>query len=206
LLSRAPGCAPADRMNVDAPAGDAAWNVVARSVRRTVRRTRNRWRAASPILLYHRVAEGFADPWSLCVSPTNFREHLAVRAARGVRPLDALVEDVAGGRPRRAPVVTFDDGYADFADAALPGLRAYGIPATLFVVSGMLDASREFWWDDLERVVLVPATLPESLALDVDDVPFAWRFASDGDRRALYHALHRRLGRLSGAGRTAALD
>jgi len=193
-------------MNADAPAADAAWKVVARSVRRTVRRTRNRWRAASPILLYHRVAEGFADPWSLCVSPANFREHLAVLAARGVRPLDALVDDVAGGRPRRAPVVTFDDGYADFADVALPGLRAYAIPATLFVVSGVLDALREFWWDDIERIVLVPSALPASLALDVGGAPFAWRFASDGDRRALYHALHRRLGRLAGAARTTALD
>jgi len=193
-------------MNVDAPAGDAAWNVVARSVRRTLRRTRNRWRAASPILLYHRVAEGFADPWSLCVSPTNFREHLAVLAARGVRPLDALVEDVAGGRPRRAPVVTFDDGYADFADAALPGLRAYGIPATLFVVSGALEASREFWWDELERVLLIPAALPPSLAIDLGGTCFAWDVATDRDRRALYHALHRRIGRLAGATRTAVLD
>ena len=62
-------------MNVDAPAADAAWKVVARRLRRTVRRTRNRWRAASPILLYHRVTEGIPDPWSLCVSPANFREH-----------------------------------------------------------------------------------------------------------------------------------
>jgi peptidoglycan/xylan/chitin deacetylase (PgdA/CDA1 family) len=193
-------------MNADAPAVDAAWKVVARSVRRTVRRTRNRWRAASPILLYHRVAEGFSDPWSLCVSPANFREHMAVLAARGVRPLDALVDDVADERPRRAPVVTFDDGYADFAEAALPCLRAYGIPATLFVVSGALDGARELWWDDLERIVLVPETLPASLALDLDGIPFAWRFEIDGDRRALYHALHRRIGRLAGAARMELLE
>jgi peptidoglycan/xylan/chitin deacetylase (PgdA/CDA1 family) len=193
-------------MNADAPAADAAWKVVARSVRRTVRRTRNRWRAASPILLYHRVAEGFADPWSLCVSPANFREHLAVLAGRGVRPLDALVDDVAGGRRRRAPVVTFDDGYADFADAALPPLRAYGIPATLFVVSGALDGGREFWWDELERIVLVPTTLPASLEVDVGGTPFTWQLDRDGDRRALYHALHRRIGRLAGAARTEVLD
>jgi peptidoglycan/xylan/chitin deacetylase (PgdA/CDA1 family) len=193
-------------MNADAPAAGAAWKVVARSVRRTVRRTRNRWRAASPILLYHRVAEGFADPWSLCVSPANFREHLAVLAARGVRPLDALVDDVAGGRPRRAPVVTFDDGYADFADAALPCLRAYGIPATLFVVSGALGGRREFWWDDLERIVLVPPTFPASLEIDVGGTPFTWQRDRDGDRRALYHALHRRIGRLAGATRRVVLD
>jgi len=39
--------------------------------------------------------------------------------------------------------------------------------------------------DDLERIVLVPETLPASLAVDVGGSPFAWRVESDGDRRAI---------------------
>jgi len=73
-------------------------------------------------------------------------------------------------------------------------------------VSGALGAAREFWWDELERIVIVPATLPPSLAIDLGGTRFAWDRAVDGDRRALYHALHRRIGRLAGVARTAVLD
>jgi len=192
-------------MTADAPRAAPAWKAMARSIRRTVRRTRNRLRGASAILLYHRVAEGFPDPWSLCVSPANFRAHMDVLAARGVCPLDALVDDTGAGRRLRAPAVTFDDGYADFHAAALPILRAHGIPATLFAVTGTLDGGREFWWDELERI-LAPAALPAALAIDAGGAPFAWTFAIDGDRRALYHALHQRVGRLPGAARAHVLE
>ena len=180
---------------------DAGWKARARSVRRAVRRTRNRLRRASVVLLYHRVAEGFPDPWSLCVSPAHFREQMAVLAARGVRSLDALVDDLAAGRRHRAPAVTFDDGYADFASAALPALREAGIPTTLFVTTGALGTGAEFWWDELERIVLAPPAVPETLWIELGGDPFSWSLADDGDRRALYHALHQRVGRLGGAGR-----
>ena len=84
---------------------------------------------------------------------------------------------------------TSDRFQRDFADAALPCLRAYAIPATLFVVTGALDGAREFWWDDLERIVLVTESLPASLAVEVGGTPFTWRFDHDGDPRVLYHAL-----------------
>jgi len=180
---------------------DTTLKAIVRSVRGTMRRTRNRIRRASVVLLYHRVAEGFPDPWSLCVAPAHFREQTAVLASRGVRSLDALVDDLAAGRRHRAPAVTFDDGYADFASAALPSLREAGIPVTLFVTTGALGAEAEFWWDELERTVLAPPTVPETLALEIGGDPFSWSFADDGDRRALYHALHQRVGRLGGAPR-----
>jgi peptidoglycan/xylan/chitin deacetylase (PgdA/CDA1 family) len=188
-------------MTADAPTTDPTWKVMARSIRRSVRRTRNRIRRASVILLYHRVAAGFPDPWSLCVSPANFREQMAVLAARGARPLDA----VADGAGLRAPVVTFDDGYADFQTAALPVLRAHDIPVTLFVTTGTLGGGSEFWWDELERILAV-TSLPESLFIEVGREPFSWRFSTDGDRRALYHALHQRIGRLTGAVRASMLS
>jgi peptidoglycan/xylan/chitin deacetylase (PgdA/CDA1 family) len=190
---------------MDALVAAPKWKAMARSVRRTVRRTRNRARRASVILLYHRVAEGFADPWSLCVSPAHFREQMAVLAGRGVRSLDALVDDLAAGRRSRAPVVTFDDGYAD-VQTALQILRQHGIPTTVFVTTGTLGAGGEFWWDELERIVLAPPAVPDTLWIEVGSEPFSWSLATDGDRRALYLALHRRVGRIPGARRAAVLD
>jgi len=184
---------------------DAGWRARARSVRRTMRRTRNRLRRASVVLLYHRVAEGFPDPWSLCVSPAHFREQMDVLRARGVRSLDALAGDVVAGRRHRAPAVTVDDGYADFATTALPILRAANVPVTLFVTTGTLVADAEFWWDELERIVLAAPSVPDTLWIEIGSLPFSWSLATDGDRRALYHALHQRVGRLDGARRSRAL-
>lgn len=190
---------------MEALVADAGWRAMARSVRRTVRRTRNRMRRASVVLLYHRVAEGFPDPWSLCVSPPHFREQMAVLRARGVRPLDGLVGDLAVDRRHRAPSVTFDDGYADFVHTARPILREHGIPTTLFVTTGTLAADAEFWWDELERIVLAPTAVPDTLWVEIGSHPFSWSFATDGDRRALYHALHQRVGRLGGERRARVL-
>jgi len=48
--------------------------------------------------------------------------------------------------PRRALVITFDDGYADNAEIALPLLQRHGLMATFFVATGFLDGGR--MWND----------------------------------------------------------
>jgi peptidoglycan/xylan/chitin deacetylase (PgdA/CDA1 family) len=185
-------------------AAEAGWRATARGLRRCARRIRNRLCSASVILLYHRVAEGLADPWSLCVRPVHFGEHMEVLRRRGlVVALDALAAALGGGRRRRAVVVTFDDGYADFAARALPVLRRLELPTTLFVSTEGLEAGGEFWWDELERIVLRPATVPDALRLEIGGHRCEWA-AGDG-RDRLYHALHRRLGRLPQVARAQAL-
>jgi len=183
----------------------ATVRALARTIRSRARRVQNRFRRASVILLYHRVAEGVADPWSLCVTPANFHAQAAVLAGRGVVPLDALADDLALGRRRRALAVTFDDGYADVATTAWPVLRAHAIPTTLFVSTGTLDGGAEFWWDELERIVLGSPALPDSLWIDLGGEPFSWLPTSAGARRQLYFALHQRIGRLAVAVRTRVL-
>jgi peptidoglycan/xylan/chitin deacetylase (PgdA/CDA1 family) len=46
-------------------------------------------------------------------------------------------------------LITFDDGYRDFADHAWPILSRYGLPVTLFVPTAYPDQDRTFWWDRL---------------------------------------------------------
>ena len=58
--------------------------------------------------------------------------------------------------PRRTVIITFDDGYADNFHTALPLLQEADCPATVFVTAGKIGAERDFWWDELERVILVP--------------------------------------------------
>jgi peptidoglycan/xylan/chitin deacetylase (PgdA/CDA1 family) len=147
-------------------------------LRRIARRARDRIPPRGDgalVLLYHRVAEVTPDPWRLAVRPEHFDEHVDI-LARCAQPTTShgLRSMLATGRIRSGSVlVTFDDGYADLATRALPALRRAGVPATAFIVSGA-DGRREFWWDALERALLGPEPLPDTLELTVDGTRHAW--------------------------------
>jgi peptidoglycan/xylan/chitin deacetylase (PgdA/CDA1 family) len=130
----------------------------------------------------------------LAVTPQHFAEHLQVLRQVG-RPLS--LQKLASGLdrrrlPRRAIVVTFDDGYADNLFNAKPLLEAHDVPATVFVATGYSRTDREFWWDELERLFLQPGVLPETLRLDVNGEGHDWRLDDGSDYdEARYHR-HRR--------------
>jgi peptidoglycan/xylan/chitin deacetylase (PgdA/CDA1 family) len=64
-----------------------------------------------------------------------------------VLPLDQAARRLAQGTlPPRAAAITFDDGYADNHDVALPILKRHGLCATFFITTGMLDGGR--MWND----------------------------------------------------------
>ncbi|HEY2192761.1 MAG TPA: polysaccharide deacetylase family protein [Actinomycetospora sp.] len=95
-----------------------------------------------PILLYHSVST--APPaWiaPFTVTPRTFTRHLDLIAASGRTALtvsqfrDALAGDVP--LPPRPLLVTFDDGFADFVEAASE-LAARKLPSTLYVTTGAL--------------------------------------------------------------------
>ena len=128
------------------------------------------------ILLYHRVARLPLDPWELSVSPEHFHEHLEVlRRCMTPVSLARLAPRAPGDRmPRRAVAVTFDDGYLDNLDMAKPALERHDVPATVFVASGAVAAGREFWWDELEALLLTDRPLPRALRLAIDGRERTW--------------------------------
>ena len=160
--------------------------------RTALRRFRPQSRPGALILIYHRVAEPTLDPFGLAVSPRHFAEHLEVLRAR-VRPvpLRQLEAGVRAGKPpRKAVVVTFDDGYADNLLSARPLLERADVPATVFIVTGSMGEGRYFWWDELGSVLLHPGTLPQRLRLDLHgecvcdmDIADASTYSKDDVRR-----------------------
>jgi peptidoglycan/xylan/chitin deacetylase (PgdA/CDA1 family) len=128
------------------------------------------------ILMYHRIAEVPMDPWGLSVTPQNFAEQLAVmkQYAQPMHLSDLAKAHCQGHIPRRAIVVTFDDGYADNFYNAKPLLEEFGIPATVFISTGYLDQTREFWWDEIEGLLLQPGTLPAHLQLEINGHLHEW--------------------------------
>ena len=124
-------------------------------------------RAAQPwsagkgaLLMLHRVQPGpaptFAPNARLSVSPEDLRALLAsFRAAN----LDVISLDEALNRlrcrkrARRFVCFTFDDGYRDNLEHALPVFRRFRAPLTVFATAGFADRSHAPWWVALERVI-----------------------------------------------------
>ena len=152
---------------------------------------RNRSGPRALILLYHQVARLRSDPWALSVTANHFAEHLEVlREHAHPITLQQLSQALLGGDlPDRSVVVTFDDGYADNLHSAKPMLERYGIPATVFLATGSIGREREFWWDELDRLLLQPGALPERLNLMVNGNTYRWelgedvRYSEDASRR-----------------------
>jgi peptidoglycan/xylan/chitin deacetylase (PgdA/CDA1 family) len=127
------------------------------------------------ILLYHRTAKVNSDPWGLSVTPRHFAEHLEVlRQCATPIQLQQLVQTSFDDLPERSVVVTFDDGYADNLYNAKPLLERYAIPATIFLTTGYIGYEREFWWDELDRLLLQPGTLPRALRLSINGSTYQW--------------------------------
>ena len=100
------------------------------------------------VLAYHRVTDD-DDPFFGGVSTRIFARQIEVlHNCFNVLPLDELVERAPRNDiPPRAIAITFDDGYRDNYVHAFPVLRRYGIPATIFVVTGALGNDSPIWHD-----------------------------------------------------------
>lgn len=134
------------------------------------RALRNLTRGQGLILMFHSVRPQqdalFRPNAALEITPAFLGRTLDVLAAEGFEflPLDAIPERLCA-RARTVPfaAVTFDDGYRDNRDYALPLLRARGVPWTVFVTTEFATGSGRVWWVELERAV---ARLDEIRLLD----------------------------------------
>jgi peptidoglycan/xylan/chitin deacetylase (PgdA/CDA1 family) len=121
------------------------------------------------ILIYHRVLVQPDQLFPEECDAERFDEQMRQLAGCfNVIPLsDAVRALVRGNLPPRAACITFDDGYADNAEVALPILQRHGMSATFFVAAGFLDGGR--MWNDTV-IELVRRAPGESLDLSEIDL------------------------------------
>ncbi|OUM42102.1 polysaccharide deacetylase family protein [Arthrobacter sedimenti] len=106
--------------------------------------------------MYHSISRSsLPDPHRLRVHPDRLDRHLRLLRRSGFRgvSLSELLRAQERGEARGLVGLTFDDGYTDYVEHALPALQRYGMTSTLYAVAGRLGGSNE--WDDGPRLSLM---------------------------------------------------
>lgn len=131
-------------------------------------------------LIYHRVLPDNDPMRPYEVTADQFEQQMAL-ISKFFKPVSVQTA-LAGLRdntlPENAVCVTFDDGYADNFEVALPILEKYAIPATVFVSTGYLNGGR--MWND---TVLESFRLFNTADIDLTELGLQrYRIGSDSDR------------------------
>jgi peptidoglycan/xylan/chitin deacetylase (PgdA/CDA1 family) len=128
-------------------------------------------RSAVAVLLLHGVLpDADSSPFNSSgkfISPEKLRTFLErISRLHRIVPADQAVQSLASGRSlASAMVVTFDDGYANNYEHALPVLGSMGLPFTVFVTTGLVGTDTVLWNDRLEFAVssTVRQTIPAGM-------------------------------------------
>ncbi len=154
------------------------------------------------VLTYHRIAVpgNVSNPYYapvISATPDAFEAQIRFLSTRfHILGLEALLNIAAdkgmsakispnAGKPMA--LVTFDDGYRDNCEMALPILHKLGVPATFFIPTGILDAARLPWWDHVACVLKrtrVPRLSLERWPGDVDPIVINLGPALGGQQRS----------------------
>ena len=112
-------------------------------------------------LIFHRVLPQCDPLFPGEVTADDFNAICSwLKAWFHVLPLEQAVQQLReGSLPNRALSISFDDGYADNHDVALPILQRHGLTATFFVATGFLDGGR--MWNDTVIEAVRGCTLPQ---------------------------------------------
>lgn len=129
------------------------------------------------VLAYHRVLPRFDeqtfafDVELVSAFQAEFEWQMAY-LARHFQPVSCqqVVDALYHGKalPRRAVMVTFDDGFRDNYEVAFPVLKRLGMPALFFLSTGYIGGKQLFWFDRVVHLLL-RSTVP-SLRLDALDL------------------------------------
>lgn len=151
------------------------------------------WGGNCVVLLYHRVFNAPQDPQRLCVSPENFDAHLSLLNERfRVLSMEEFDHYLLGRKrfPKNSVFITFDDGYADNHRYARPLLEKHHAQGLFYISSGYIGSGREYWWDELERLLLLPADRPVGINVEHAGVVVSW---NEMPKAELLRALYERL-------------
>lgn len=128
---------------------------------RAVRRMASEGRAPVSVLFYHRIADANPNDWTLPVADFCRQVDWLARRFDFVSLAEARRRLAAGKSRRPAVAITFDDGYGENCDHAVPLLLRRRIPFTYFVSTQIVRDQSAFPHDLAAGVRLRPNTITE---------------------------------------------
>jgi peptidoglycan/xylan/chitin deacetylase (PgdA/CDA1 family) len=156
-------------------------------------------RAAAPftqglgaILMLHRVREtppGFAPNRGLEIAPAFLDKLLGrLREKFDLVDMDGVLARLSGEIRVKRPFValTFDDGYRDTADVALPILARHDAPFAVFVTTGFADRTARMWWVEMEEAIAALSRV----RIEAGGVAFDLPAGSAAEKQAAFEALY----------------
>jgi peptidoglycan/xylan/chitin deacetylase (PgdA/CDA1 family) len=155
------------------------------------------------VLAWHNVEPTWCFPATRGAGTRGLQAQLAfLRRTANVVPLAGALATLGRGDPvpPRAVALTFDDGYRDQLELAVPMLERLELPATFFLVPGLLEGTVQAWWEQLAWI-FTRATR-DSVVWEGQMVGLR----SPTERRASLVAMLENLKRRDRRGRDAALD
>jgi len=146
------------------------------------------WKPGLTVLTYHRIAAPETNPFYdpvISATPDSFRAQINwLYNHTRILTLDDLLDRAHQGSLGREPTVliTFDDGYRDNFEVAVPILAEQNVPATFFITTAFLETPQLPWWDQVAYVIKqtrirhlsLQRTLAEKAArleIDVETMP-----------------------------------
>jgi peptidoglycan/xylan/chitin deacetylase (PgdA/CDA1 family) len=125
------------------------------------------------------------DPWETSVSEVHFKAHLAVlKNEYEVMPLESRsLEDAPARRRRKKIFITFDDGYLDNYERAVPLLKALDFPATFFIPTQILHGGSYFWWELVDYLFWEQESLPATITKIAGESPSIQAWSAEMMRR-----------------------
>jgi peptidoglycan/xylan/chitin deacetylase (PgdA/CDA1 family) len=144
------------------------------------------------VLLYHRITDLETDPQLLSVKPHHFDSHLELLSKKfkilTVEEFSYKLKNKIKF-PKKSVLITFDDGYADNYLEAIPILEKYKAQALFYIATGTLNTQNEYWWDAIERIVLLSKNNPNIDTIEVEEFQFQINNLNELGKYNLYENL-----------------
>ncbi|MGH9432777.1 MAG: polysaccharide deacetylase family protein [Terriglobia bacterium] len=142
--------------------------------------------AAAIVLMYHSIVEDpkrTANSIGISQPKASFEGHIRTLAKRyNAVSIEQVAQFAKEGRPlpAKSVAVTFDDGFADNYDVAMPILNRYGVPATFYILVNAVETGNPPWYCRL-RFAFGTTRKPE---WSDPEYPLTCKLASRQDRES----------------------
>jgi peptidoglycan/xylan/chitin deacetylase (PgdA/CDA1 family) len=106
--------------------------------------------------MYHHIGTKKDDYLLYRTNTSDFEKQMKyLQNTHKIISFEKLIQAVTEKKslPKRAAIITFDDGYKDNYTEAFPLLKKYKIPATIFLTTGHIETDNSFWWNKIGYVL-----------------------------------------------------